>query len=348
MISGLFYSADLHQERYNLSDTTFDAAAFDGWVPSGYDGSLRANPPPFAAENILILTDGACSSTCALFVEMMSHEAGVRTVVVGGSPIPGPMQAVSGTRGALVYSADVLDSDFGFASSINATAAAVLPQVRDPGMAINYAGFNLRDQVRQDSTTPLQFQYEAADCRVYYTMKNVLNETQLWLDAAAALWENNYLCVVGSTGYTTRSNSTSGPKPPPIPSNPTSNGTSMQGIQSLDAIHLIDDNMYNGMQDGLRTTSAYDFRQCDGTCQCVNTATCPDGHTTVKLCATSCSDESTTCGGQMGVCAVSQQFEDKFNVQGLGVHLSGKKNQLRTCQPNLKQPFPGCPGVKNF
>ena len=46
------------------------------------------------------LTDGLCSSACAIFMEMMHHSAGVRTVVAGGRPDYGPMQAPSGSRGA--------------------------------------------------------------------------------------------------------------------------------------------------------------------------------------------------------------------------------------------------------
>lgn len=48
---------------------------------------------PYAAEDIIILSDGLCASTCAVFMEMMHHEAGVRTVVAGGVPVDGPMQA---------------------------------------------------------------------------------------------------------------------------------------------------------------------------------------------------------------------------------------------------------------
>ena len=47
----------------------------------------------------------------------MHHQAGVRTVVAGGRPEPGPMQAVGGSRGAQVYDALALDEDIEFAKS---------------------------------------------------------------------------------------------------------------------------------------------------------------------------------------------------------------------------------------
>jgi hypothetical protein len=43
------------------------------------------------------LTDGACSSTCALMVEMFK-QVGVQTIVAGGRPDHGPMQAVGGKQ----------------------------------------------------------------------------------------------------------------------------------------------------------------------------------------------------------------------------------------------------------
>ena len=162
------------------------------------------------------LTDGMCSSTCALFVELMTHQAGVRTVTVGGRPTTGPMQAVSGSRGARVYDASELDEDFEFVSDTieNTAAAALLPNRSDTGIWVNSAGINIRDQVRENDNTPLQFKYEAADCRIYYTLANVFNMTRLWRDAATAAWDDPSLCVEGSTGFPTARN-TSSTQPPP-------------------------------------------------------------------------------------------------------------------------------------
>lgn len=275
----------------------------------------------------------------------MVHQAGVRTVVVGGSPVTGPMQAVSGSRGAIAYSADLLDSDFELASAVNETANTTLPQNRDSGMVVALAGFNLRDQVRANDTTPLQFKYEAADCRIYYTMKNALNETQLWLDAAAAIWDDQSLCVAGSTGYTTRTNSTSAPKAPPQSTSSDVNSGAIEGVQSTSAVHVIEDEVFDGMQDGLLTTSSLTFKVCDGICKCASIVLCPDGKTTVSLCATSCTNENAYCGGNLGVCAASSQYESKFQGRGKGLKIQKKFTQT-TCQPLNKQPFPGCPGVR--
>lgn len=147
----------------------------------------------------------------------MAQQAGVRMVVVGGRPEPGPMQATSGSRGALAYSAEYLDEDI--AASSGQAPDQALPvlnrdtEQRDSGMHLTTTGFNLRDQVRSQDPQgpPLQFSYDAADCRLYWTLDNALNMTRLWYDTAGAMWELglNASCVPGSTGYASHGGSTS-------------------------------------------------------------------------------------------------------------------------------------------
>lgn len=149
---------------------------------------------------IFQLTDGLCSSTCALFMELMHHQAGVRSVVVGGRPVTGPMQAPAGSRGAQLYSIGDLDADIEVASRINATAGDIIPS-RQLDVYVSQLTINLRDQIRQGEDVPLQFLYEAADCRIFYTLQTVYNFTNLWRYAIEAAWTRPELCVAGSTGY---------------------------------------------------------------------------------------------------------------------------------------------------
>jgi hypothetical protein len=212
-------------QQYNLSDENFDYSAF-GDYPYGYDpaDTIANTSPPWAPENIVILTDGLCASACAIFVEFMTYEAGVKTIVVGGQPKPGPMQAVSGTRGAAAYSADALDYDFDeglrYLPVDKPEVISQLPNRTDRGMWINYAGLTIRNQVHGTELTPLQFQYQAADCRIYYTLGTIYNMTQLWDHAARAAWDDPSLCVQDSTGYPTARNETAAKLPPsaaPVP-----------------------------------------------------------------------------------------------------------------------------------
>ena len=134
--------------------------------------------------------------------------AGVQVVVAGGRPSIGPMQAPSGTRGAIVYTTQGLDADIDLTQTIltqrNSPNANFLPNRTEAlDVYVLYASINLRDQVRKGETTPLQFAYEAANCRIFYTPQTVFNYTALWQYAADAIWSKPNLCVEGSTGLAT-------------------------------------------------------------------------------------------------------------------------------------------------
>jgi hypothetical protein len=124
-------------EQYDLANPTFDQAAFDQWYPTMYLPNKTDWPfleRKWNPDQIVLLTDGLCGSTCSLFVEMMTR-VGVKTVVAGGRPVTGPMQAASGTRGARAYSTFSLDADMAFARSIDdqvdTNVDASVPDVRD-------------------------------------------------------------------------------------------------------------------------------------------------------------------------------------------------------------------------
>ncbi|KAK8119573.1 Peptidase S41 family protein ustP [Apiospora kogelbergensis] len=215
-------------EKYNLTDDYFIYEMFAGNLPLDYlvdTGNTYVQH--WEPKDVVLLTDGLCSSACALFVELMTRK-GARTVVMGGRPDSGPMQAASGSRGARAYSSTALDADFAVAGIVDEVANQTLPNIpsngvmRDPGLWSS-AYFNLRDQIREeelksDAAVPLQFRYEAADCRLYYTLRNLYNMTQQWTDVHEAVWGEGPRCVAGSTGYSTTPGQQSDPskKPPPV------------------------------------------------------------------------------------------------------------------------------------
>ncbi|KAK4205009.1 hypothetical protein QBC40DRAFT_336385 [Triangularia verruculosa] len=95
---------------WNRTDPTFNI--------TGIGNRLNAPPSPFTVENIILLTDGACSSTCATLARLLhsvngTNNSKIKTVVVGGRPDPslgsltntdtGPMQAVGGVAGSQVF-----------------------------------------------------------------------------------------------------------------------------------------------------------------------------------------------------------------------------------------------------
>lgn len=64
---------------------------------------------------------------------------------------------------------------------------------------------------------PLQFTYEAADCRIFLTPNTFNNFTNLWHYAADAIWTSPGLCVQGSTGFATSGSSSGHPAPSLVP-----------------------------------------------------------------------------------------------------------------------------------
>ncbi|KAL8924176.1 MAG: hypothetical protein Q9172_002798 [Xanthocarpia lactea] len=185
-------------QRDNLSTPIVTEAAA-GLVVYGYANRTINTTRPFAAGDVIILSDAWCSSACARFVEMMHHEGGARTVVTGGQPVTGPMQTIGGSKGAQSYDAFSLDNDIDVAVQFNFSVQGQLPQGRDDvDFIYAYAGFNLKDSIRKGEETPLQFIYEPADCRIFYTQNTVYNYINLWNYVIDAVYRNPSLCIAGS------------------------------------------------------------------------------------------------------------------------------------------------------
>lgn len=67
--------------------------------------------------------------------------------------------------------------------------------------------------MRANDTIPVQFHYEASDCRIYYTFQNYYNMSRLWRDVVIATWDNTTRCVADSRNYSKRT-STERKSPP--------------------------------------------------------------------------------------------------------------------------------------
>ncbi|KAI9655312.1 MAG: hypothetical protein M1821_005459 [Bathelium mastoideum] len=330
-------------QQYNLSSFIFDEEVSDS-VPYGYANNPITAPQPYAANDIVILSDGLCSSACALFMEMMisngnDPSGSVRTVAVGGRPSPGPMQAPAGTRGAAMYSADILDSNINYVNQSNATAGALLPN-RTIDTYITYAGFNLRDQVRENETTPVQFIYEPADCRIYFTFKNVYNFGQLWRDAANAIFSNSSMCVAGSTGR-------AAPPAPPKDQNTHISDYILSGLdpnQDGDAGDLFEPTS-SGLQDSPHAGSSVNYKACPINKNCGHNHVCEDivvgcqngqpkwQPTCVFQCSIQGFAKKFTCPGQMG-CRPKEQI-GKAKWRGFCAPPSAKPQGFCKTHPNV-------------
>ncbi|PSN74739.1 hypothetical protein BS50DRAFT_22919 [Corynespora cassiicola Philippines] len=199
--------------RYNLSDplVTSSTRYSIGIEMTGYGDRSNFTSDPFKPEDIIILSDGICASTCSLFTELMVQQSGVKTLAIGGRPSTGPMQPVGGTKGSLVLqsqflvavSAYVLNQFAGTRSRAQEWAA-FLPNPF--GIAVNDANINFQDNIRkgrEQDGIPAQFLNDTASCRVWYQPHMYLNVTSVWERAAQVAFGNQGgldegACVPGS------------------------------------------------------------------------------------------------------------------------------------------------------
>jgi hypothetical protein len=186
---------------------------------TGYVNNTKVTAQPFKAENIVLLQDGFCSSTCTIFSELMKEQGKVESIAVGGLPANAPMQAIGGTKGSMTLTFDVIQGlalqSFNLAAvqsekmveMLNTTIINTLAYPQQLLNRVSYsnggtiAQINAADNFRNGdaSETPLEFVYEAADCKIFYTAEMVANVEETWKAVATAKWGKGG-CVPGSTG----------------------------------------------------------------------------------------------------------------------------------------------------
>ena len=126
--------------RLNLTDPLLAFDVAPNIVFTGFGSRSNFTASPFAAGNIILLTDGFCSSSCAVFAEFMKTQANVKSAVLGGRPgNKGAMQAVGGTKG---FQYEPFDAIYEFVK-----VAASLPE---------FASENMIDQVRYSLRAKIQ------------------------------------------------------------------------------------------------------------------------------------------------------------------------------------------------
>jgi hypothetical protein len=200
-INGSPYSELL---RYNFADPNL----WEGWEISGY-GSRTGLKQYFKPEDIVVVHDGYCASTCAIFSDLMRRQGGVRSYALGGRPQTGPMQPVGGTKGSLLmswelmaaYIDSILTSGFAETKEQLVSWANTLPQAW-PIMFTNFPSVNFRNAYHPKSDRPMQFLKENANCRFFYTPAMARDITAVWETVARHAWNipggNAMACVAGS------------------------------------------------------------------------------------------------------------------------------------------------------
>jgi hypothetical protein len=157
-----------------------------------------------------MISDGYCASTCTIFTEFMQQHAGVKMISLGGRVNKNPTQGVGGTKGVNNYGWDLIQE---LAQTTLSVSATIVQRNKTRDSLIDYyynlpfnrmkgkAGVNVRDGLRKDDSSgvALQFKYEPAQCRLYYTPDMTVDVTAIWKAAADAQWGSHGKCV--KSGY---------------------------------------------------------------------------------------------------------------------------------------------------
>lgn len=131
---------------------------------------------------------------------------------MGGRPNKNITQAVGGVKGAEVYR---FSDIFGLIEKVYTSS---LPHPDKPGNEsfddyLPFADYNqlplarsaqppavnVRDGIRAGDTTglPLQFVYEPADCRIFYTSDMIVDQAVVWKTVVDAIFNEEEECVAG-------------------------------------------------------------------------------------------------------------------------------------------------------
>lgn len=283
---------------------------------------------------------------------MFRYEAGVKVVAVGGTPKPGPMQAPSGSRGARDYDTSTLDANIDFTQHLlqnrSSPDATFLPnRTEQLSVFVYYADINLRDQIRKGEDIPLQFAYEAADCRIYYTPQTVYNYTNLWQYAADAIWKNSSLCARGSTGYSSKSHNSSDFVGIGSAGKPTNISDYLSHLTTSPIANFI----LEGLNDGLPAADSGASRnapastkiqkctkdsQCRGGKLCVNIKSCVGGNP-ISQCVSKCPEAGRLCAGTKTKCT-PHSTNGKLGNQNINKNICPPKGSVKKCgsQTQLK------------
>ncbi|CAG8856130.1 85_t:CDS:1, partial [Gigaspora margarita] len=134
-------------------------------------------PPkfPWTEENLVILTNGICGSSCALIVQRLA-EVNVPTVSVGGFPNT-RFSFASFTGGTVVHSSDVnsrLDAD---PTLKDLVSRMTLPESKLLSFTVaEVYSVNNPDEV-------MDFSYRQADYQLYYDERSARDPSILWIQA---------------------------------------------------------------------------------------------------------------------------------------------------------------------
>ncbi|RPB27457.1 hypothetical protein L211DRAFT_819393 [Terfezia boudieri ATCC MYA-4762] len=147
--------------------------------------------PPFSIDDIVLLSDGKCGSTCAIFSEAI-QSLGAKAITFNGIPDEAQdkkeMQAVGGVKGSQVWDWDTFQSAHVEKFIPNPEQYDFLPK-RLPIQ--HYSSMNLRNSYEAGSGLPLEFTWQPSSAHLYTTKEMWDDRAELWKAAMALAWDKD-------------------------------------------------------------------------------------------------------------------------------------------------------------
>lgn len=207
-----FYGPDELNKNKNFTrlarlnpNNTYVATGFSD-LPTAANFKSEKLPRHFEPENVVLLTDGVCDSSCAILADLLKRQ-GVKTVAVGGLPQDGPMQVVGGSRGLeklipndlvnIVTTA--FEKDKSSEQERQQWDKTLLGNIIKSASVFrkrsSYTGTNLAPSVNLrtsfgESGVPTQFEFMPATCRIRFTKDRFDDIQKLWTAALNAIFSN--------------------------------------------------------------------------------------------------------------------------------------------------------------
>ena len=186
--------------QFNLDDPFTANQTFGLGIDITGHGARTNFSQPFPPENIVLLTDGFCASTCAHLHTLFTRLAGVQSVVIGGRPSPAPAPAVGGVTGMQVLSyAQIRNYALVALQQEHSTPSqrAELEKLTRLPMRLSTQSYvNVRDQMSGGDGVPVQFVSEDAACRIFKTEEMVFEPWAVWGAVEGVRWGAGE-CVAG-------------------------------------------------------------------------------------------------------------------------------------------------------
>ncbi|CAG8492568.1 6032_t:CDS:2 [Scutellospora calospora] len=154
----------------NLFVDIFDESALSNWQS------------PWKNKDIIILTNGACSSSCAQTAQYLSEQAKIATVAVGG--LYNTSMSYSSFPGGNVVAVNSFYNQINLIISNTTDTAPQIPKNFATDIDMFTSTFTFSETHDLDKPDQInEFQYRPADYRIYYDDESILSPSNLWEQA---------------------------------------------------------------------------------------------------------------------------------------------------------------------